>query len=58
MTVSAAKIEHREEPKLFWFALFIVTAPIGSTVYYFAKYPGQIERKRSSAAANGTVVGR
>ena len=32
--------------KALWLALFLVTGPIGSTVYYFTVYRGYIKKKR------------
>jgi len=43
--------------KVLWFALFLMTGPIGSTVYYFVRYRGYIGLRAPDAAPEQGVVG-
>jgi TM2 domain-containing membrane protein YozV len=43
--------------KVFWFALFFVSGPIGSAVYYFDRYRGYIKRNRSSTTPEQKIMG-
>ncbi len=39
--------------KVVWFALFLMTGPIGSTVYYFVRYRGYIRLRTRDAEPSG-----
>lgn len=52
MLAFCATRDHSIGRKLFWFALFLGTGPIGSTVYYFAVYRGYVNKK----GATGTLA--
>jgi hypothetical protein len=43
--------------KVLWFALFLMTGPIGSTVYYFLRYRGYVRPRAPDATPEPGVVG-
>lgn len=58
MAIFCACVDHCSiSAKVLWFALFLVTGPIGSTAYYFVKYRGYLKRKGLGEAPQPIIAG-
>lgn len=57
MAVFCVRCDHSSiGRKALWFASFLVTGPIGSTVYYFTVYRGYIKRKRAADTDAASLI--